>query len=143
MAAFSNAAESGIMKLLFQAVAWSLMADNTATTPQTNIHMALATADYTDTGTMSSNETTYTSYARVNVARTTGGWAEASGSVTPVATIAFPAGTGGSGTVTHMAAGVTGGGTTAVHMYGTVTPNIVTGNGVTPQLTTATTLSLA
>ena len=119
------------------------MADNTATTPQTNIHMALATADYTDTGTMSSNETTYTSYARVNVARTTGGWAEASGSITPVATISFPAGTGGSGTVTHMAAGVTGGGTTAVHMYGTVTPNIVTGNGVTPQLTTATTLSLA
>lgn len=143
MTAFSNAAESGIMKLLFQAVNWSLMADNTATTPQTNIHMALATADYTDTGTMSSNESAYTSYARVNVVRSAVGWTETTGSVVPAATIAFPAGTGGTGTVTHMAAGVTGGGATAVHMYGTVTPNIVTGNGITPQLSTATTFSLA
>jgi hypothetical protein len=143
MSAFSNAAESAIMKLLFQAVAWGNMADNASSSPQTNIHMALATADYTDTGTMASNEVTYTSYARVNVARTTGGWSESSGSVTPVSAISFPAGTGGSGTATHMAAGFTGGGTAAVHMYGTVTPNIVTGNGITPQLTTATTFSLA
>lgn len=143
MSAFSNAAESAIMKLIFNATAWANMADNAGTSPQTNIHVALATADYTDTGTMSSNEVTYTSYARVNVARTTGGWTESSGTVNPVAAISFPAGTGGSGTVTHFAVGLTGGGATAVHMYGTVSPNIVTGNGITPQLTTATALSLA
>jgi hypothetical protein len=143
MSALSNAAETALMKLTYQAVAWSNYADNAATSPQTNIHVAAATADYTDTGTMSSNEVTYTSYARVNVARTTGGWNESGGACTPVAAIAFPAGTGGSGTITHFATGKTGGGATDVIHYGTVTPNIVTGNGVTPQLSTSTSVSLA
>lgn len=143
MSAFSNAAESAIMKLIFQATAWANYADNAASSPQTNIHVALATADYTDTGTMASNETTYTSYARQNVARSGSGWSESSGTINPAAAISFPAGTGGSGTVTHFAVGKTGGGAADVIMYGTVTPNIVTGNGITPQLTTATALSLA
>jgi hypothetical protein len=143
MSAFSNAAESGIMKLVYQAVAYANVADNASASPLTNIHVALATADYTDTGTMASNEVTYTSYARVNVARTTGGWSESSGSITPVSAISFPAGTGGSGTATHFATGFTGGGTAAVINYGTISPNITLGNGITPQLTTATTISLA
>lgn len=61
---FSNAAETGIMKLLFQAVAWANIADNTATSPDTNISMALHTADPGEAGTQSTSEATYTSYAR-------------------------------------------------------------------------------
>lgn len=138
----SNTTETAIMKLVFQAVAWGNYADNAATTPETNIVCALHTADPADTGTMATSEATYTSYARVNVARTTGGWTEASGTVTPVATISFPAGTGGTGTVTHFSTGKSGGGASAILWSGTVTPNIVTGNGVTPQLSTATALTL-
>ncbi len=139
---FSNAAETAIMKLLFQAVAWANMADNAAATPQTNISMALHTADVGEAGTQSTSEATYTSYARVNVARTTGGWGEASGTVNPVAAITFPAATGGSSTVSHMSAGLTGGGATAVHMKGTVTPNISVSNPIQPILSTATAFSL-
>ena len=62
------------LALMFSATAWANYADNAATTPQTNIHVALATADPGDAGTMSTSEATYTSYARVNVARTSGGW---------------------------------------------------------------------
>ena len=91
---------------------------------------------------MSTNEATYTSYARVNVARTTGGWTVTNNSVSPNANIDFPAGTGGSGTVTHFAAGKTGGGAADILFSGTVTPNIVTGSGVTPRLTTATAITL-
>lgn len=138
----SNATETAIMKLVFQAVAWGNYADNAATTPETNIVVALHTADPTDTGNLSTSEATYTSYARVNVARTTGGWTETSGVITPVATISFPAGTGGTGTVTHFSTGKSGGGAAAALFQGTVTPNIVTGNGVTPQLSTATTQTL-
>lgn len=138
----SNTTETAIMKLIYQAVAWGNYADNAATTPETNIVVALATADPADTGTMATSEATYTSYARVNVARTTGGWTETSGSVSPVATIGFPAGTGGTGTVTYFSTGKSGGGASAVLWSGTVTPNIVTGNGVTPQLSTATALTL-
>lgn len=138
----SNAAETAILKLIFQAVAWANYADNAASSPETNIVVALHTADPTDTGNLSSSEIAYTSYARVNVARTTGGWTETSGSVSPVANIDFPAGTGGSGTATHFSTGKSGGGAAAALWQGTVTPNIVCGNGVTPRLTTASTITL-
>ena len=138
----ANATETAILKLVYQAVAWANYADNAATSPQTNIAVGLHTADPGEAGDMTTSEIAYTSYARVSVARTTGGWSESSGVVSPIANIDFPAGTGGSGTATHFSTGKTGGGATAILWSGTVTPNIVTGSGVTPRLTTATTISL-
>lgn len=141
----SDTTETALLALIFNATAWANYADNAATTPQTNVATALHTADPGDSGTMSTSETTYTSYARVNVARTSGGWTVSGTSptqVVPAATIAYPAGTGGSGTVTNFSSGKTGGGATAILFSGTVTPNIVTGNGVTPQLSTATAITL-
>jgi len=139
---FSDAAENAILLLLFNATAWANMADNASSSPQTNIAVGLHTADPGESGSMSTSESAYTSYARVSVARTSGGWTVTANSVSPAANIDFPAGTGGSGTITHFSTGKTGGGAAAIHMSGTVTPNIVSGNGVTPRLTTATTLTL-
>lgn len=138
----SNATESAILRLIFNATAWANYADNAATSPETNIPVALHTADPGDAGSMSTSEIAYTSYARVNVARSTGGWTESAGSVSPVANIDFPAGTGGSGTATHFSTGKSGGGAAAILWSGTVTPNIVCGNGITPRLTTASTITL-
>lgn len=138
----SNTSENAILALIFNATAWANYADNAASSPQTNIHVALQTGDPGEAGDMTSSEVTYTSYARVNVARTSGGWTVTGNSVSPVANIDFPAGTGGSGTVTHFSTGKTGGGAAAILFSGTVTPNIVTGNGVTPRLTTATAITL-
>ena len=142
----SNTTESAILKLVYNATAWSNYADNAATSPQTQVGISLHTADPGDTGTASTSEVTYTSYTRINVARTTGGFTETSGSVSPVATMAFPAGTGGSGTVTHFATAKSNAtpptGAQDILWSGTVTPNIVTGNGVTPQLTTSSTITL-
>lgn len=139
----SDTTENAILNLVFRAVAWANYADNAATSPETNIVHSLQTGDPGDSGTMATLEVTYTSYARANVARTTGGFGAASGgSVSPAATISFPAGTGGSGTASHFTNGKSGGGAAAILWSGTVTPNIVTGNGVTPQLTTATTYTL-
>lgn len=139
----ADVTENNILKLYFNATAIANIADNAGTSPITNISVALHTADPGDAGTQATSETTYTSYARVNVARTTGGWtASSAGSTSPVSNISFPAGTGGSGTVTHFSAGKTNSGATDIFWSGTVTPNIVTGNGVTPQLTTSTTITL-
>lgn len=139
---FSNAAETAILGLIFNATAWANIADNAASSPNTQIAVALHTADPGETGAQNTSEAAYTSYARQNVNRNSGGWTVTDNSVSPAADINFPAGTGGSGTVTHFSTGKTGGGASAIHMSGTVTPNIVTGNGVTPQLTTATALTL-
>lgn len=138
----SNVTENAILDLIFSATTWANYAINASSSPETNIVVALHTADPGDTGNMSTSEAAYTSYARVNVARSTGWTAAASGSVSPAATISFPAGTGGSGTVTHFSTGKSGGGAAPILFSGSVTPNIVTGNGVTPQLTTSTTISL-
>ena len=138
----SNITEDNILKLYFTAVAIANLADNAASAPETNIHMALHTADPLDAGNMGTSEIAYTSYARTNVARSGSGWTVSSGSCTPDADIDFPAGTAGSGTATHGSAGKTGGGAADIYWTGTVTPNIVTGDGITPRLTTASAFTL-
>lgn len=138
----SDTTETAIMALIFNATTWANYAQNAATSPETNIVNALHTADPLDAGTQATSEIAYTSYARVNVARTSGGWTVSGGQVTPVANIDFPAGTGGSGTATHWSTGKSGGGSSAILFSGTITPNIVCGNGVTPRLTTASTITL-
>src|SRR5262245_45283890 len=144
--AIADVTENNILKLIYNATAWANVADNAATTPQTNIGVSLHTADPGDAGSASTSEITYTSYTRVNVARTSGGWTVTAASVSPAAAISFPAGTGGSGTATHFATAKSNAtpptGAQAILWSGTVTPNIVTGNGVTPQLTTASTITL-
>ena len=140
--AISDATENNILKLIYNATAWSLVADNAATTPLTQISNALHTADPGEAGTQTTSEIAYTSYARTNVNRNSGGWTITTNSVSPTAAISFPAGTGGSGTATHWSTGKTAGGATEYFWRGDVTPNIICGNGVTPQLTTGSTITL-
>lgn len=138
----SDTTENAILDLVFTAVAWANYADNAASSPQTNIHVGLHTADPGDTGTMSTSEAAYGSYARQNVARSTSGWTVSAGSCSPDANIDFPQATSGSETETHFSTGKTGGGAAAILWSGTVSPNIVVSTGVIPRLTTATTITL-
>jgi hypothetical protein len=141
----ADVSENAILALIFNATTWTGYAINATTSPETNIICALHTADPGDAGTQSTSEATYSSYARANVLRTTGGWTISGTNPTqaaPVAAINFPAGTGGTGTVTYFSTGKSGGGATPILFSGTVTPNIATGNGVTPSLSTASTITL-
>lgn len=144
--AIAGITETAILALVFNATAWANYADNAASSPQTNISVALHSADPGTGGSQSTSEVAYTSYARATVARTTGGWTVSGtgpASCSPVSNITFPAGTGGSGTATNFSTGKTGGGASAILWSGTVTPNISVGSGVTPVLTTATTITLS
>lgn len=137
-----NTFENDLQKLIFNATAIANIADNAAASPLTNLYASLHTGDPGEAGDQTTSEITYTSYARVAVARTSGGWTVTNNSVSPAATIGFPAGTGGSGTATHFAVGTASSAAGKLLFSGTVTPNIVTGNGITPQLTTATAITL-
>lgn len=137
-----NTFENDLMKLIFNATAIANVADNASSSPLTDIAVALHTSDPGEAGSMSTNEIAYTSYARVDVARSALGWTVTANSVSPVANIDFPAGTGGSGTATHFSVGATGGGAAKIFWSGTITPNIVCGNGIIPRLTTATTITI-
>jgi len=132
-----NTWENDLLKLAFQAVAIANIADNAAASPLTNLFVSLHTADPGEAGTQTTNECAYTSYARVAVARTSGGFTVTNNSVSPAANIDFPQATGGSETATHFAVGTASSGTGKLLWSGTVTPNIVIANGVTPRLTTS------
>lgn len=138
----SDTFENDLLKLIFNATAIANIADNAATSPLTNLYVSLHTADPGETGVQNTSETTYTGYARVAVPRTTGGWtASSAGSTSPVANIDFGACTAGTATITHFGVGVAASGATKLLYSGTVTPNISVANGVTPRLTTASTIT--
>ena len=137
----SNAFENDLLELIFNATAIANLADNAASSPLTNLYVSLHTADPGEAGNQSTSEATYTSYARVAVARTSGGWTVTGNSVSPVANIDFPAATGGSGTITFFGVGSASSGAGVLYYSGTVTPNISVTAGVTPRLTTASTIT--
>lgn len=133
--------ENDLLKLIFNATAIANMADNSASSPLTNLYVSLHTADPGETGSQTSSEATYTSYARVAVARSISGWTVTNNSVSPAATISFPAATGSTSLITHFAVGTASSGTGKILYKGTVSPNISVSTGVTPQLTTATAIT--
>ena len=136
-----NTFENDLLLLIFNATAIANIADNAATSPLTNLYVSLHTGDPGEAGTQTTSESAYTSYTRVAAARTSGAWTVTANSVSPVADITFPAATGGTETVTHFAVGTDASGTGKVLYKGTVTPNISVTSGVTPAVTTASTIT--
>jgi hypothetical protein len=128
--------ENDLLKLIFQATGIANIADNAASSPLTNLYVSLHTADPGTGGNQTTNEAAYTSYARVAVARTSGGWSVSGNTVDPVAAIVFPTATGGSETETWAAVGTLTSGTGKILYRGPISPTIAVSNGVTPQLTT-------
>ncbi len=142
----SDFLENSLLKLIFNATAIANIADNAAASPLTNLYWALHTADPGDAGTQATSETTYGSYARQAVARTTGGMtASTAGSTSPVANVVFPQATTPAlptvSSITHFSIGIAASGATTILYSGTVTPNINVSAGVQPSLTTASTIT--
>ena len=137
----SNALETGILGLIFNATAIANIAVNATSSPLTNLYASFHTADPGDAGDQTTSETTYTSYARVAVARTSGGWTVTGDTVVPVATILFPTCTGGTETLTHFGIGTAASGAGVLLYYGTITPTLNVSTGIQPQLGTGTTIT--
>jgi hypothetical protein len=142
----SNYLENAILNLVFRAVAIANLADNAASSPLTNLYWSLHTADPGDAGTQSTSEATYGSYARVAVARTTGGMSAATtGSTSPAANVVFPAATTPTlptvVSITYAGIGQAVSGANNLFYSGPVTPNINVSAGVQPVLTTASTIT--
>jgi hypothetical protein len=106
-----------------------------------SLYLALHTADPGESGDQTTNEASYTSYARVAVARSSSGFTVSGNAVTLAALTSFPKGTGGSGTATHFSVGTASSGAGKILYKGAITPNIVLGSGITPQLDTGTTIT--
>ena len=137
----ANTFDSDLLKLIFNATAIANIADNAGSSPLTNLYVSLHTADPGVGGSQTTSEAAYTSYARVAVARTSGGWTITGQTVNPVAAINFPAATGGSETETFFAVGTASSGAGKILYRGPLSASIVVTSGVTPALSTATAIT--
>jgi hypothetical protein len=139
---YGDTFENDLQKLIWNATAIANIADNAASGPLSSLYYGLHTATPAESGNQTSSEITYTSYARVGVLRSASGHTVTGNSVSPAANVDFPAGTGGSGTATFFTVGTASSSTGKIIIFGSISPSIVCGDGVTPRLTTASTFTL-
>lgn len=141
MAAKTTSYATSVLALLLKATAIANIADNAASSPLTNLYLSLHTSSPGVAGSQTTNEAAYTSYVRSAVARSAAGFTVSSGSATLTSAINFATATGGSETETFMGIGSLSSGAGVLYYFGPLSPTIAVANGVTPQLTTGTTVT--
>lgn len=135
MAGKANSNSIGFLELLFQATisaGYATLALNATSSPATNLYVSLHTADPGAAGSQNTSEAAYTGYARVAVARTSGGWSISSETISNAGTITFPAATGGSETETFFGIGLASSGAGTLLYSGALTSSLAVSNGITP-----------
>lgn len=135
----SDTWESKLLLLLFNNTTASLIGDATGLVGSTGVgslYVSLHTADPGETGTQATSEATYTSYARIAIARTSGGFTISGTAPTQAANaalVSFAACTGGSNTVTYFGIGTALSGAGALLYSGVLTASLAVSSGITPQ----------
>lgn len=133
-----NTWESDLLLLVFNNTTAALIGDATGIVGSGgagSLYVSLHTADPGETGNQTTSEATYTSYARVAVARTAGGWTISGTAPTQAAntaTVSFPQCTGGTNTITHIAVGTASSGAGKLLYSGALTSSLSVSNNITP-----------
>ena len=97
-----------------------------------SLYSSLHTSDPGETGDQTTNETAYTNYARVAIARSTAGWTVTSGVGDNDAAVTFPQCGATGATLTHFGLGSATSGVGNRDMNGALTASLAVSNGVTP-----------
>lgn len=121
----SNATENDVLKMILQGVDPSWRSSS-------NVYIALHTADPGEGGGATTNEATYTGYARVAVAKSTG-WTDGGSTFTNASLIQFPQCTGGSNVITHFSIVTTASGAGQILVSGALTSSLSVSSGIQPQ----------
>lgn len=141
----SNAAENGLLLLIFNNTNFANIGDATGlrgSSSAGSLYVSLHTSDPGEGGDQSTNETAYTGYSRVAVARSGAGWTVTNNSVSPAANVTFGECTASAGAaITHFGVGTDTSGAGTLLYKGTVTPNITMAVGVTPIIKSTSTIT--
>jgi hypothetical protein len=132
----TNAAEEAFLDLLFLNVDWADIGDaaglqNSATAG--SFYISLHSADPGEAGNQSTNEISYTGYARVAVNRTAGGWTRTTSTIANTALVQFGQCTGGTATATHFGIGTDSTGAGNLLLKGALNASLSISNGIQPQ----------
>lgn len=131
----TNAFETALLTLYFNNVDHANVGDaagiqNSAAAG--SFHISLHTADPGEAGSQTTSEATYTSYARVAVARSSAGWTIAGANASNAAAVTFPAATGGTNTITHFGIGSDSSGAGNLFFSGALSASLAVSSGITP-----------
>ena len=132
----TNEFETALLTLYFNNTAHANVGDASGLQPSTaagSMYISLHTADPTETGSQTSSECDYTSYARVAVARSGAGFTVSGNNVSNAAAVTFPQCTGGSNTATHFGVGYATSGAGNLYMSGALDSSLAISNGITPE----------
>lgn len=129
----ANTTENSLLALIFNAVTFNGIAENDSTSPNTDLYLALHTADPGEAGTQDTNEATYTSYARIAVVRSAGGWTVSGNTAINASLAQFPQCTGGTNTITHVSIGLLSSGAGTILYSGALNASLAVANLIQPQ----------
>jgi len=132
----TTAFETDILELIFNNTAIADIGDTTGiqgSSTAGSLYVALFTADPGEAGS-ATNECTYTGYARVAVARTSGGWTISGDTVSNTAAVTFGECTAGSETASHVGICKEDVETTAdLIFYGALDSSLAISTGIIPE----------
>ncbi len=132
-----------LLKLLFAGTPIANIADNAATSPLSQLVLALHTADPGATGLQSTNELVYTGYGRGAALRQLSAWTIVNNVISPAGRIEFGKMTGGTEQLaTHLSIGTASSGGGKIICRLALSPNIQCRVGVIPAIEATTTLTL-
>lgn len=140
----SNTFENDLLQLIFNNVDIADIGDagglqNSATAG--SLYVALHTGDPGEAGTAATSEAAYGSYARVAVARNSGGWTVSGNEAENTALIQFPECTSSSETITHVSITTASSGSSKILYSGSLSASRAISSGIQPQFA-ATALSI-
>lgn len=131
----SNAAETALLALIFNNTDFAGIGDagglqNSATAG--SLYVSLHTSDPGEAGDQTTNEATYTNYARVAVARSGAGWTVSGNSATNAAQITFPQCGASGNTITHVGIGTDTSGAGVLLYSGALNSSLAVALNITP-----------
>jgi|ERR1041385_4355536 hypothetical protein len=132
----SDSWENALLLLLFNNTNAANIGDATGlrgSSAAGNLYISLHTADPGEDGSQTTNEASYSGYARIPVARTSGGWTVSTNTVVNAATITFDQCTAGSATITHFGIGTALSGAGVLLYSDALTASLSVSSGVIPQ----------
>lgn len=129
----TNAFETAVLALYFNATTHNGFAENDTTSPYTAYYISLHTADPGEAGSQNTSETAYTGYARISVNRNAGGFTVSGNNASNAAEIAFGQCTASPGSnLTYFGIGTDVSGAGTLLFSGALTSSITMQVGTTP-----------
>lgn len=132
----TNAFETDLLELIFNNTDIALIGDaaglqNSASAG--SLYVSLHTADPGETGDQTTNETVYTNYARVAVARSGAGWTVSGNNVSNAAAVTFAQCGVTGATITHFGVGTDSTASGSLLFKGALDASLAVSAGITPE----------